>query len=119
MNTNRKISKSLAPLFSIFLFTFPISINAEMKPNWLPVQAKGFTGSAPSFNTYKDQKRVKKKGTKKLASKDCQNKKNQNSIAGAAIGGFLGNRFGGRRKGFATAAGAATGAVVAGANTDC
>ena len=92
-------------------FLYQPVIASDSRPIWTLVQAKGPTGSA-FFRTSAQR-------NKELAKRqDCINRKTGNAIAGAAIGGVLGNKIFGGKKGAAIGA-AAGGAMAASAGPDC
>ena len=98
--------QSFLKLFVLSNFLYQPVIAKDSPPIWTTVQAKGPTGSA-FFKTISER-------NKEIAKRqDCIN-----TIAGAALGGFIGNRIFGGKSGAAIGA-AAGGAIGASSGPDC
>ncbi len=103
--------QSFLKLFVLSNFLYQPVFAKDSPPIWTTVQAKGPTGSA-FFKTISER-------NKEIAKRqDCINKKTGNTIAGAALGGFIGNRIFGGKSGAAIGA-AAGGAIGASSGPDC
>ncbi len=103
--------KSFFKLLIVSNFLYQPVLAADSPPIWSKVQAKGPTGSA----FLKTSSQLKNELAKR---QDCINRKAGNTIAGAAIGGILGNKIFGGNTGASIGA-AAGGAIGASAGPDC